>query len=109
MPVYMTRFTYTADAWAALARNPTDRGAVLGTLLERLGGRLLSLHYIAGSDGGVFTYEMPDDTAVSAAVIAALTPGHVKAITTERLLTVEETMAAMRQAGAMTYQAPAAR
>jgi hypothetical protein len=27
MPVYISRFSYTADAWAALARNPVDRGA----------------------------------------------------------------------------------
>jgi uncharacterized protein with GYD domain len=102
----MTHFTYTADTWATLARNPSDRSAVIGALIERLGGRLHSLHYIAGTDGGVFIYEMPDDTAVSATVIAAISPGHVKSIATKRLLTVEETMAAMRQAGSLTYRAP---
>jgi uncharacterized protein with GYD domain len=108
MAIYLTRFAYTAAAWAALAKNPVDRGKVLGSLLERLGGRLLGLYYILGDEGGVFLYEMPDDTAASAAIIAALAPGHVKAINTHRLLTIDETLAALRQAGAVTYQAPAA-
>jgi hypothetical protein len=25
MPVYMTQFTYTREAWAALTQNPVDR------------------------------------------------------------------------------------
>jgi hypothetical protein len=28
MPIYRSEFSYTADAWAALARKPVDRGVV---------------------------------------------------------------------------------
>ena len=38
--------------------------------------------------------------------MAAVTPGHVKAIKTTKLFTVEETMEAMRKAGNVTYQGP---
>ena len=34
MPHYMTQFTYTSDAWAALAKNPQNREEVLRALVE---------------------------------------------------------------------------
>jgi len=49
---------------------------------------------------------MPDETTISAAILAAITPGHVKAIKTTVLLTTEQTMEAMRKAGGQTYQGP---
>lgn len=109
MPRYMLQFAYTAETWATLAKNPVDRREPLKALLEKLGGRLIELYYHFGEYDGVVLLEAPDDTAATAAVIAALSPGHVKAARTTRLMTVEETMAAMRKAGTISYQAPKAR
>ncbi len=50
--------------------------------------------------------EMPDDNAALATSLAAVTPGHVKAIKTTKLFTVEETMEAMRKAGSLAFQGP---
>ena len=30
MPLYMTQFSYTAEAWSALAKSPQDRGQAFG-------------------------------------------------------------------------------
>jgi uncharacterized protein with GYD domain len=106
MPHYMTQFAYTSDAWAALAKNPQNREEVLRALVEKLGGRLLAFYYAFGEYDGVFITEMPDETTVTAAVVAAISPGHVKAIKTTVLLTTEQTLEAMRKAGAQSYQAP---
>ncbi len=50
--------------------------------------------------------EFPDDTAATAAMMAAVSAGHIKTIKTTKLLTVEEAMEAMRKAGSVTFQGP---
>ncbi len=106
MPLYMTQFSYTPEAWGALLRNPEDRSEALRRLAEQLGGKLVNLYYAFGDFDGVFISEAPDDVTAAAAILAAVSPGHVKATKTTRLLTVEEAMEAMRKAGSVTYRGP---
>lgn len=106
MPLYMTQFAYTSEAWAALVKNPQNREEVLRALIEKLGGRMLSFYYSFGEYDGVAVSEMPDETSITAVVLAAISPGHVKAIKTTVLLTTQQTMEAMRKAGAQSYKAP---
>lgn len=108
MPRYMLQFAYTANAWAALAKNPVDRRPAVRAVLEKLGGRLIDLYYHFGEYDGIVLVEAPDDTAANAAVIAVTAPGHLKATRTTRLFSVEEAMEAMRKAGAISYKAPSA-
>jgi len=103
----MTQFSYTAQAWAALAKQPEDREKALAGLIERMGGRSLSFYYCFGEYDGVFTYEAPDDATAAAMVIAAISPGHVKDIRTTKLLTMQDTLEVMRKAGGASYRAPA--
>ena len=66
MPVYMTQFAYTPEAWAALIRNPEDRSQVLGDHLEKVGGKLLCFYYAFSEYDGVAIFEAPDETAAAA-------------------------------------------
>ena len=106
MATYLSQFSYTNEAWAALARNPTDRREGLRTLLESVGGRLIELYYSFGAHDGVLIYEAPDDQSAAAALIAAISPGHVRSISTTRLISVEDMVAALGRAGAISYSAP---
>ncbi|MFL5624390.1 MAG: GYD domain-containing protein [Ktedonobacteraceae bacterium] len=106
MPLYMTKAAYTPDAWAALVKNPQNREDVLRALIEKLGGRLVSFYYAFGEYDVYFIAEMPDETTITAAVLAATSAGHLKSIATTTLLTTQQAMEAMRKAGAQTYQAP---
>ncbi len=106
MTLYMTQFSYTAEAWTALAKNPQDRSIAIRHLAEKLGGQLVGVYYCFGEYDGVVLTEVPDDTTAMALAIAAVTPGHVKVIKTTRLLTVEESMEAMRKAGSVGFQGP---
>ena len=108
MPLYMTQFAYTADAWSALAHNPVNRADGFRTLTEQQGGRFIELFYSFGEYDGLVLFEAPDDTAAAAIVIGAVAPGHLKAVRTTRLLTVPEAMEAIRRAGAASYAAPSA-
>jgi uncharacterized protein with GYD domain len=108
MPLYMIQFSYTSEAWAALAKNPENRAEGISALAQKMGGRLVDVYYCFGEYDGVVLAELPNDTAATATVIAAVAPGHVKATRTTRLMTVNEAMAAMKQAGGVAYAAPAA-
>lgn len=106
MPQYMAQFSYTGQAWAALAQHPADRTEVIGGLAAKLGCRLLNLHYTMGEYDGLVILEAPDDIAVMAFIIAAHAPGHIKASKTTRLYSSAEAVDAMRKAGGATFQGP---
>ncbi len=106
MPFYMTQVAYTAEAWATMAQNPQDRSKYVSEQLQKLGGRLVGFYFCFGEYDVVGLSEMPDDNAALATSVAAVTPGHLKAIKTTKLFTVEETMEAMRKAGGLAFQGP---
>ncbi len=106
MALYMLQGTYTAEAWATMTKNPQDRRIPFRELTQKLGGRLIEVYYCFGEYDVVVLVEFPDDTATLAGAMAALTPGHLKAIKTTKLFSVEETMQAMRKAGSLTYSGP---
>jgi uncharacterized protein with GYD domain len=106
MALYMIQFAYTAEAWAALAKNPQDRSVPVRELAQKLGGRLVGVYYCFGEYDGVVLSEAPDDTTAMALAVAAVAPGHLKAIRTTKLFTVEETIEAMRKAGSLAFQGP---
>jgi uncharacterized protein with GYD domain len=108
MATYLTQFSYTAETWAALSKSPVDRRAALRTLFEGVGGRLIEMYYTFGSQDGIVLFEAPDDESAAAALIAAISPGHVRSLNTTRLISVEDMVAALGRAGTINYGAPKA-
>lgn len=106
MALYLYQFAYTADALATMAKTPQDRSVPVREAVQKLGGQLLGFYYCFGEYDGVGLVELPDDTAASALALTAVSPGHLKAIKTIKLFTVEETMEAMRKAGSLAFQGP---
>ena len=106
MPLYMTQFAYTPEAWAALVDNPEDRSAAVRELVEAMGGRLLSWYLSFGEYDGVLIYEAPDNAAAGATSLAAASRGHLRALKTTPLFTAEESMEVMRRAGGTSFRAP---
>ena len=68
MPLYMTQFAYTPEAWAALVDNPEDRSAPVRELTGSMGGRLVGWYLSMGDYDGLLIYEAPDDATAGAAV-----------------------------------------
>lgn len=106
MPLYLTQFSYTAEAWKALVKKPEDRGKVFGELVEKMGGRLVSMYYCMGEYDGLVIYEAPNETTAAATILSAISPGHLRATKTTVLLNVEDIMAAMNKANAEAYPGP---
>jgi uncharacterized protein with GYD domain len=106
MPLYMTQFSYTPKAWEAFVKNPEDRSVVFREMVEKLGGQLLAFYYCFGEYDGVVIFEAPDEASATATIITAITPGHLKTTETTVLVTVEDTVEAMRKADPKRYRGP---
>jgi len=102
----MTQFSYTDEAWAALAKNPVNRKDAIAALFEKVGGKLIELYYCLGEYDGVVLSEAPDDQAVVAALVAVVGAGHVKGIKTTKLLSSDDMVKALGRAGSIAYGAP---
>ncbi|TFV83337.1 GYD domain-containing protein [Blastococcus sp. CT_GayMR20] len=108
MPLYLTRFSYTPETWARLIANPEDRRKAATEYVESVGGTLQGFWYAFGSHDGVTLWEAPDDVSIAAVVLAIGSGGAVTNLETTVLMTVEDTMEAMRTAQRVTYRPPGA-
>jgi uncharacterized protein with GYD domain len=109
MPLYLTRFRYTPATWAKLVRNPEDRRDAAREYIESVGGKLHGFWYAFGEHDGYNLWEAPDDVSMAAVAIAIGAGGALSAIETTVLLTVEETLAAVRKASTIAYRPPGER
>jgi len=106
MPTYMTSFVYTLEGWQKLAKHPEDRSAAVRALLEKLGGKLISMYYMAGDYDGFIIYEAPDAKVAATAIVAVGLAGHIRTTKTAQLYTVAEGMEVMGNAAKLAYPAP---
>ena len=104
MPAYMTQFSYTHKAAAALVKNPQDHGAEFREQVEKLGGRVLAFYHCIGEYDGVTIYEVPDQATVEALLLSVRAPGHLEKLRTTELHPVEVAMEGMRRAGEQSYR-----
>jgi uncharacterized protein with GYD domain len=106
MPMYLTRFSYTPETWERLVKNPEDRRAAAKQYIESVGGKLHGFWYAFGDYDGYNLWEAPDNVSMAAAAIAIGGGGALSVIHTTVLLTVEETLAALKKASSIGYRQP---
>jgi len=106
MPYYMTQASYTPESWKIQTQNPQDRSKLIGALLEASGGRLHSLYFCFGEYDIVLIAEAPDNATIASVIIAAAAGGAVGKVKTTPLMTVEEGLEAISNAGSITYTPP---
>jgi uncharacterized protein with GYD domain len=108
MPLYLTRFSYTPETWARLIANPEDRRKAATEYIETVGGKLLGFWYAFGAHDAMTLWEAPDNVSHAAVVLAIGSGGAVTNLETTVLMTVEDTMEAMRTAQRVKYRPPGA-
>jgi uncharacterized protein with GYD domain len=108
MPLYLSRFGYTPETWARLIANPEDRREAARTYIESVGGTLHGFWYAFGTHDGYNLWEAPDNVSMAAVALAISGGGALSSFETTVLLTVEDSMDALRRAGEIRYQAPGA-
>ena len=108
MPLYLTRFSYTPATWARLIGNPEDRREAARAYIESVGGSLHGFWYAFGAHDGYTLWEAPDNTSMSAVALAIAGGGALSSLETTVLMSVDETMDALRKAQQVQYEAPGA-
>ena len=108
MPLYLTKFRYTPETWNRMIQNPEDRRKAAQTYIESVGGRLHGFWYAFGSYDGYNLWEAPDNVSMAAVALAIGAGGALSTIETTVLLSVEDTLEALRKAGQVRYRAPGA-
>jgi len=108
MSLYLSRFSYTPETWARLVKNPEDRREAARTYVEAVGGKLHGFWYAFGEHDGVTLWEAPDNVSMAAIAIAIGGGGALSSFQTTVLMTVDETLEALRKAQDVQYRAPGA-
>lgn len=106
MALFLSRFSYSAEAKQALLSRPEDRSGPARDLAESVGGTLLGFWFAFGEFDGVFLMEAPDNASATAVAMAVGSSGAISAIETTVLLDMDEAQDAMRKAAAATYRPP---
>ncbi len=106
MPLYLTRFSYTPATWAKLIKNPEDRREAAKQYIEAVGGKLQGFWYAFGDHDGYTLWEAPDNVSMAATVLAIGAGGALSSMDTTVLLSVEDTVAAMKKATSIKYRPP---
>ena len=109
MAYFLVQAAYTAEAWAAMLKNPQDRSAAVRPAVEKLGGHVDHFWHSFGDYDIVGIVEMPDQVSAAAFAMAVGAGGACRTIKTTPLLTTEEGVEAMKQAATCGYKPAAAK
>jgi len=108
MPFYLTRFSYTPATWAKLIKKPEDRRTAAKEYIESVGGKLHGFWYAFGEHDGYTLWEAPDNVSMAATALAIGAGGALSSVHTTVLLTVDETLAALKKSSSISYRPPGA-
>lgn len=108
MTLYLTKFSYTPETWARLTGNPEDRRKAAETYIESVGGTLHGFWYAFGDHDGYTLWEAPENVSMAAVAVAINGGGAMSSMETTVLLTVDETLEALRKANEIAYRPPGA-
>ena len=106
MPLYLTKFSYTSETWAKLINKPEDRRKAAQAYIEAVGGKLHGFWYAFGTHDGYTLWEAPDSVSMAAVALAITAGGALSSFETTTLLTVDETLDALRKASQVRYRPP---
>ena len=106
MPLYLSRFSYTPETWARLVAKPEDRRKAAAAYIESVGGKLHGFWYAFDKHDGYNLWEAPDNVSMAAVALAISAGGALSSFETTVLLSVDETMDALRKAEQIKYRVP---
>jgi uncharacterized protein with GYD domain len=108
MALYLSKFSYTPETWTRMIGHPEDRRKAAQSYIESVGGKLHGFWYAFGSHDGYNLWEAPDNVSMAAVALAIGGGGALRSFETTVLLSVEDTMEALRKAGQVGYRKPGA-
>jgi uncharacterized protein with GYD domain len=104
MPSYLVQVSYSSGSLAALIKKPQDRLAVVSKSVEKLGGKIEGGWLTFGDYDVAVILDMPDNVSAAALSFALGAGGGCKGVKTTPLISVEESLLAMKKAGTCGYK-----
>jgi uncharacterized protein with GYD domain len=106
MPLYLTCFSYTSETWKAMVEKPEDRRDMAQQIIESVGGKLHGFWYAFGKYDGYTLWEAPDNVKMASVALALSSRGAIKMQETVVLMSVEETLEALKGVAKVPYRTP---
>src|SRR5690348_7059465 len=106
MPLFLTQVSYTPQAWKSLIEKPQNRLEVVRKTVEKLGGKVINGWAAFGDYDVILVSEMPDQVAAASFAMAIAAGGACRTVKTTPLLSMTETLEAMKKASGSGYRAP---
>ena len=108
MSRYLVEATFATEAFAALLSSPHDRLEQLRPAIAKLGGSVEAAYFAFGDADLILIVDLPDNVSAAAFSMAVSAAGGVRMHRTRPLLTIPESVEAMRKAGEVEYRPPSA-
>ncbi len=89
-----------------MIERPEDRRDMARKIIESVGGKLHGFWYAFGQYDGYTLWEAPDNVKMASVALALSSRGAMKSQNTVVLLTVEETLEALKGAAKVPYRRP---
>ncbi len=106
MGSFLVQTAYTPEAWARLVKNPQNREEAIRPTVEALGGRIEQCWLSFGEYDITAVVQFPDNVDAAAFSIGVSSKGFVRAFKTTPLLSMDDSLEAMRKAQKLSYAAP---
>jgi uncharacterized protein with GYD domain len=108
MATYAIFFTLKGETIKGFMDKPSDRAAVVSTLCEAAGGRMLSYYFMFGAWDGFVIAEVPDSAAAAAVSLAVSSTGAFAHLETHELIEAAAMTDLLATAKGLTYTPPGA-
>ena len=106
MSTYLYQLVQTPATLAKLSAAPEDRRATVEPIFKGVGGSVLGYWYGVGGSDVYVLGELPDDVVATSLAAKVSASGAFSSVSTTRLLSVEEMLAALGVSAATAYRAP---
>lgn len=107
MKYYLLQIAEAPEGWKVMMKLDVEkRVQTLGSIVEKMGGKIEGCWGAFGDYDWVLICQMPDDVSAAAFSMAVAGGGAVKAFRTTPLMTLKETAAALKKAATCGYKAP---
>jgi uncharacterized protein with GYD domain len=108
MPIFITQGRYTRDAIKGMIVRPEDRAEAVSRLMAKAGGRLIGHYLTFGEYDFLVIAEMPGETQMAAALLAAGSGGGITDLRTTLAMTSVEAKGAFAAASdlAPSFRSP---
>lgn len=106
MATYAIFFTLKGETIKGFIDKPSDRAAVVSTLCEAAGGRMLSYYFMFGAWDGFVVAEVPDSAAAAAVSLAVSSTGAFAHLETHELIEASDMTGILATAKGLAYTPP---